>query len=230
MVRSLIKKITYKKNKFTALFYSTLSLFLLFPLIPNYGIVNEGVMGGAVTLILISAAYAVSNDRKHLYIASSLAAAAILTAIYYYIAPSNFSLLISSLLRLMFFSYIIWLSLRFIMRDRVVDVDTIYGSICVYFLMGVVWAHIFFILEIIHPGSFVGHFSGISLSPSHTSMEFFGDFLYFSYVTLTSLGYGDMIPVFLPAKIFAILETMFGQIYLTVLVARFVGLHIKGLK
>jgi voltage-gated potassium channel Kch len=53
------------------------------------------------------------------------------------------------------------------------------------------------------------------------------DFTYYSYVTLTTLGYGDIIPISTSARSLALLEAMMGQLYLAVLVARLVGLHIS---
>ena len=75
-----------------------------------------------------------------------------------------------------------------------------------------------------------GQVAAAAREPGRKKMAFGGEKslipIYFSFVTLTTLGYGDMVPVSPPARILAILEAVVGQIYLTVLVARLVGLHI----
>ncbi len=92
----------------------------------------------------------------------------------------------------------------------------IMGAICAYFLMGLVWAFAYSTLEFFQPGSF-------QMPPGTVNQE---TFAYYSYVTLTTLGYGEITPISAPARSFAILEAMIGQLYLAVLIARLVGIHI----
>ena len=92
----------------------------------------------------------------------------------------------------------------------------IMGAICVYFLIGLIWADVFFILETLQPGSF-------QIPPEQVGQATLD---YFSYVTLTTLGYGDITPISAPARSLSLLEAMMGQLYLAVLIARLVGIHI----
>jgi hypothetical protein len=118
-----------------------------------------------------------------------------------------------------FVAYTIVIILSFIIREREVTRDVIYASIVVYLLIGVMWAFIYSAIEILQPGSFKiveGHFNEGSLL-----------FLYYSFVTLTTLGYGDMTPLTEVASSFSLLEAVIGQIYLTVLIAMLVGVYIS---
>ena len=94
-------------------------------------------------------------------------------------------------------------------------------------LLGVGWSSLYSLCELASPGSFIYAYTD---RLEHPDMAFGAEKslipLYYSFVTLTTLGYGDMVPFSPPAKILAILEAVIGQIYLTVLVARLVGLHI----
>jgi uncharacterized membrane protein len=93
----------------------------------------------------------------------------------------------------------------------------IMGGICVYLLMGFLWAFVFTILESVQPGSFQmpeGLEAGLS------------SFSYYSFVTITTLGYGDVTPVSNPARSLALLEAILGQLYIAILIARLVGTHI----
>ncbi len=96
--------------------------------------------------------------------------------------------------------------------------ELIAGSIVVYLLLGIVFAYLFNLVEMFSPGSF-------------TFVDRAGfddpDFFYFSLVTLTTLGYGDVAPLAPMARGLATLEAVIGPLYLTVLVARLVGMHIN---
>ena len=108
-------------------------------------------------------------------------------------------------------------------------VNLIYGSVCVYLLIGLVWAFIFSALEILYPGSFKFELQNPGADVLLTTNQLqLSQLLYYSYVTLTTLGYGDISPVSPPARSFATLEAIAGQFYLTILVARLVGLQITG--
>jgi hypothetical protein len=94
------------------------------------------------------------------------------------------------------------------------------GAICVYFLVGIVWALLYSTLEFFQPGSFQMPQGTVNQATSQAT------FTYYSYVTLTTLGYGEITPISGPARSFALLEAMMGQLYLAVLIARLVGIHI----
>ena len=94
--------------------------------------------------------------------------------------------------------------------------DTIQGGISLYFLIGLFWAFIFQMLTLINPSAL-----SLPITPST-----FADLMYFSFTTLTTLGYGDITPVTDFARNMTILESTLGQIFLTVFVARLVGLYL----
>jgi hypothetical protein len=99
-----------------------------------------------------------------------------------------------------------------------ITAETIKGGISVYFLIGFLWAYLYSLLMLLDQQAL----SFTSGSFEYTSLT------YFSFTTLTTLGYGDITPVSWLARNLTILESTFGQIYLTVLIARLVGLHIAG--
>jgi hypothetical protein len=91
------------------------------------------------------------------------------------------------------------------------------GAIAVYLLFGLAWAHAYHIVSILHPGSF---------NVSDGALETVADWIYFSYVTLTTVGYGDITPMLPIARNLAVVEALTGQIYLAVLVARLVAMEV----
>ena len=86
------------------------------------------------------------------------------------------------------------------------------------------WADVFSIIENVSPGSFADNSIEADAASGPELMRDRSDrFTYFSFVTLTTLGYGDITPLTRPAKNLVVLEAIFGQLYLAVLIARLVG-------
>ena len=108
-------------------------------------------------------------------------------------------------------------ALKFAMNARLVDTEHLYAALSAYLLAGVFLGLFYWVLEEIRPGSFgfSGDFSRVSA-------------IYFSFVTLATLGYGDIVPRTDVARGLAIVEGVGGQLFLAVLIARLVSLHTRG--
>lgn len=101
-----------------------------------------------------------------------------------------------------------------------INADHICGAICVYIILGLVWMFLFGIILNHNPGAL--SFPEGELADGRKS----GTLTYFSFVTLTTLGYGDIQPLTPAARTACWLEAVIGQVYLTVLIARLVGLNL----
>jgi voltage-gated potassium channel Kch len=108
-------------------------------------------------------------------------------------------------------------ALRFAMRARRIDAEHVYAALSAYLLAGVLWGVLYRVIESAFPGSFAT--SGTATAFSIQSA------IYFSFVTLATLGYGDIVPRSEVARGVAIVEAVAGQLYLAVLVARLVSLY-----
>jgi len=95
------------------------------------------------------------------------------------------------------------------------------GAVCVYLLLGVIWAVAYTMLEMISPGSF-GGFTPLQ------GRGWDSEWLYFSFVTMTTLGYGDILPVSATARVLAYMQAVFGQFYVAILVAGLVSALISS--
>jgi hypothetical protein len=128
----------------------------------------------------------------------------------------------SSVLGLIFFSYVTSIMLRHVfLHTRRVSADTLCGALSVYLLMGVAWSFAYALLELANPGSFS---FGAAAAGGKTDIA---RFLSFSFVTLTTLGYGNVVPVTPKGEALATTQAIVGQIYLTVLVARLVAMQLR---
>ena len=114
--------------------------------------------------------------------------------------------------------------LRDLFRGSEVTGDKLAGAVCVYLLIALIWGYAFLITEFVTPESF-SFTQGNDRMELWISREFF-PFFYFSMVTMTTVGYGDMAPVTTVAQTLATTEALIGQVYLTILVARLVGMFL----
>jgi len=105
-----------------------------------------------------------------------------------------------------------------------VSVDTILGAVVTYLLVAVAFTLVFEIMEIQKPGSFSGMGDGAALD----RRELAGSMMYLSLVCITTIGFGDIVPVSDLARPLTVIEGVFGQLYLAVMIARLVGLHIAS--
>jgi hypothetical protein len=119
----------------------------------------------------------------------------------------------TSLLSLVLFLFVL---LGQTLRDGPVTFHRIQGAVAAYLLLGVIWAHAFGLVELLRPGAFSG-----PVNPADGPRSFF----YFSFVTLTTVGYGDILPVHPTARSLAALEAVVGPLYLAILIARLVSLR-----
>ncbi len=106
-----------------------------------------------------------------------------------------------------------------VFSEKTVDMDTIQGGISIYLLIGLLWALFYRLIETFDPGAF-------SIPPYDGSWAHV--FFYFSFVTLTTMGYGDILPKNNFAMTLCSTEALVGQIFLTVFISRLVSLHLAS--
>ncbi len=107
-----------------------------------------------------------------------------------------------------------------VLLDKNIDVNTLIGSACIYLLIGIIWGLLYSIVEYITPGAFHG------INTLHINDQLW-EFIYYSFVTITTLGYGDMYPLSSFARSLAYLEAICGQLYIALLVATLVGRYLS---
>ncbi len=176
------------------------------------------------TIILIFGLSAISNSRIQLIACSLLALLAIAAIWLARWFPGKQLIIGADGLDVLFLILVIFAILANVFRSREITTESLAGAICAYLLIGALWADVFSILETVRPGSFS---SVTATSNAVTSVESArlqaAQFSYFSFVTLSTLGYGDITPLTRPARNLAALEAIFGQLYLAVLIARLVS-------
>jgi hypothetical protein len=171
-----------------------------------------------LTTVFIFAIYAISLEKKYIYIGLLLAAPMFISIWISHLVKSLKLFAIGELFGALFAGFVISLLVKFIFREKEVTKEVIFAAVVVYLLIGITWSFLYFILDFFYPGSFS--------FPEITSPNVYR-YLYFSYVTLTTLGYGDVAPLTNKGGSLVILEAVIGQIYLVVIVAWLVGMHVS---
>ncbi len=140
--------------------------------------------------------------------------------------PTPSGRLISVLMSIVCLSFFVWTGrtiLLDVLSGRRVTTDKIIGAACFYIMIALTFSHVYVLIESLSsdPAFFWFH---PELGKSGT-LEL-DDSVYYSFVSLTTLGYGDFVPKNSWARLFSGFEAVLGQLYLTILVARLVGLHL----
>jgi len=136
--------------------------------------------------------------------------------------PTTILALAAALSALVFFALLIGAIGADLMGSDEITLDRVTGAGCIYFLLGMLWATAYVALDTAWPGSF-----GFDTPPADPHM-LRTELIYYSYVTLTTIGYGDIVPLTPFTRSLSSLEGVIGQLYLTITVARFVGMYLAG--
>jgi hypothetical protein len=194
-------------------------LFVSFPFV-------EEVKGGDIivsilfSLVLISAVLAVSNRRSTLIVAVLLAIPAIIGRWIDHFQPHLVPPAVFLIAGLVLVAFVVMNLLRFVLRAPSVSIEVLCASISAYLMLGLAWTMAYWLVDQLTPG---GAFS-FNTNAGTRSMNGFTGF-YFSFITLSTVGYGDITPVSRIARWLAAMEAMTGLLYVAVLIARLVALY-----
>lgn len=175
-----------------------------------------------LALVLLTAVRTVANKPHQYYVALVLAVIALLPQLGVLFDGSHWMEMTRLVSMVLFLVWVCLLLLRdIIVRSHTVTTELIFGAINVYLMVGLAFAFVYSLLEFAQPGSFTG-LGGYSGKQGSVNQ-----FMYFSFITLSTLGYGDITPLTPFASTASYVQAIFGQLYLAILVARLVGLYIS---
>ena len=178
------------------------------------------------TLLALAALVTVAEERRTLVIGIALAAPAILLSwIRLIIGPAE-PFIAVQVFGVLFLLYLAGTLLLHILHTTRVTTEALFAVASVYLLFALIWAMAYGIIETLDPAAFSvpGGGDGPGWLSGETGKND-GHLTYFSFVTLTTLGYGDISPASDLARLLAMMEAMLGQLFLVIVVARLVGLH-----
>jgi len=143
------------------------------------------------------------------------------------VVPHRLLVPIQLVIQILFLCYVLWIVARTVFKAKTVTSDILCGAISVYLMVGVLAGLVFVLIEYCSPGSFrVSNWTGDSVAQQASFIREPGWLFYFSFVTLTTVGYGDVLPASALARSAAVLVAVIGQVLLVVQVATLVGMHV----
>jgi len=181
-----------------------------------------------ITLVLILGVLAVGRSHRALLLALVLMVPAVLTRWIGHFQPGLLPPVYHSVTGLVFILFVQYQLLHFIFRAPRVNSEVLCAGISGYLLLGILWTAAYRIVSGLHPVDLVhpelNPFAfTVGATAPHTLSQF--EAYYFSFITLSTVGYGDIVPLSYGARTLAMMEAMTGTIYLTVLVSRLVSMY-----
>jgi hypothetical protein len=207
----------------------TIALALLFVSSP----VLNGYFGSSridnllIAGFLIFALYQITRRRADLVIGLALGIPAAAAGIVNAATPDAPAInAIPTILSAVFLGFLVSRIFKDIFSGNRITSEQIFGSVCAYLLIGLVFSVVYGFIFLADPGAFAFSDAMTDYLTAENQDRSFGIFTYFSFVTMTSLGYGDMTPISEMARTLAWVQAVLGQLYLAITVAALVGVHI----
>ncbi len=214
-----------KARPFTFLFVSLLALIILPPLLPYRPLVGH-VPGLLFSVSMIAALFVLARRSSELWLALGLFLPAAVLQWLSVTGPAA-ALVVGNAVTILFFLLVGLGILRYILRAEVVDREVILSALCAFLVFGIVWAQAYELVAFFDPGAFF--IPDGMIEASFNPGRAIGDVLtYFSFVTLTTLGFGDVQPISPPAQSLAVGEAIVGQLYLVTMIARLVSIQVTA--
>lgn len=206
-----------QRTNFSWLFGGILLLLLMEPAVQTGRPDAVLAMEGAFASLLLVGVWTLRSFRRWFPLALGLVALDLVSVALSLILGGFVWSLLSYLSFFAFCLLSAALALRFILTHREIDLNHLMGAMSAYLLLGMIWAALFAILRLFDPGAL----ANVAVAPGQPGEA--GELLYFSFVTLTTLGYGDLTPVSPLARNLALLEAVVGQLFVAVLIATLIG-------
>jgi len=199
-----------------------IALALLFTCAPFVEEIKGGdlIISALFSLVLLAGVLAVADRKRVLVIALVLAVPAVGGRWTNHFRPNLLPPAVFLVAGLVLIIFVVGHLLRFVLRAPSVNAEVLCGSVSAYLMLGLMWTMAYWLVDQLTPG---GAFS-FNTNAGPRSINGFTGF-YFSFITLSTVGYGDITPVSRMARWLAAMEAMTGLLYVAVLIARLVSLY-----
>ena len=207
------------QTKYTQLLISLISLLVLSPFLQgNFGKIIQDFILFLMIMAIINAFHLKRNIERQFYRLLALTVLVLDSVIRLNLLPKHFLLIsFNALVKASFLAIAIYLILIEMLTASKITRDTIRSGVCVYLLFGFIFAIFYRAIYLLNPQSFY-------ILLTHYGASF--DSSYFSFLTLTTIGYGDIVPISPLARSLTNIEGIVGIIYPTTIIARLVSLYI----
>jgi hypothetical protein len=212
-----------RRDNFFWLFFGLIFLLFSGALFAHFGSqTGARLVNISLSVALLAAVWGMEQQRGH-FLRSRIGLTLVVAALM--VGDAIFEDARLTIVQLMFIFLFLnlttYLACKQVLFSGNVDGNKIIGSICIYIMMALVWTFGYLLVEEIYPGSL----GGLKHSDWHDNLQ---DVIYFSFVTLTTLGYGDISPITPLARFLAYMEAVAGQFYIAILVASLIGIRLAS--
>lgn len=215
-------KLPDRPINFFFLLSALLIILLALPIITDLYGARNGVIGHlAFSVTLVFSILSLKKSRKWLLSGILFVLCGVIFSSLALYKDSDLYLCLSLIFDFLFLLLVINIALQQVIFSDQINLQNIAGAACIYLLLGIIWSLAYYFINIVMQGSFDGNLT----ENIHLQLN---DFVYFSFVTLTTLGYGDILPLSATARALVYMEAVFGQFYLAILVAGLVSVHINN--
>jgi voltage-gated potassium channel len=215
--RDTVIIVTMRKDNFVYMLLALIVFLVVLPILTDVRILPDDIARPIAFTCLLAIGVWSLRDRIRIFrigmalailgtIGNVLAAANDASAFYYVSVATLVAFLLLS----------IWSALRQVVLGTEISANRLFGAVCIYLMIGVLWALMYGVLQSLDGLAFSGELQGDSYDWSLT-------WVYYSFVTLTTLGYGDILPISVTARALAYSEAVIGVFYMAILVAALVG-------
>ncbi len=215
------------RRRFLVLLLALALLLVVYPAV--HEVAGERLLFDALlTVVFLAAMLVVFEQRHHRLLAVVLGLPTVVGIWTGYVIsglPPRAVASVFHLFAVVFLGFTTATLLQGIQKDEKVSADSIYGAFCGYLLLGLIFGNLYCLVEWLKPGSFSGGDNITNQLQNQDQRHFLLD--YFSFVTLTSVGYGDITPASDAARGLAVVEALCGQFYLAVLIGALIGKRVS---
>lgn len=212
------------RARFGLLLAALVLLIILLPFVPG----GEGgwLYGTMWTAVIVAGVVSASQTRSQLVIALVVGAPVILARWLEFSSNGQTSVddMLQAASSALFLLIVAWILVAFVFAQQELTLNELLGGVNAYLLIGLAFSEVHRLVELLHPGSYL--MNGVALTETTAAQAGMGHLLfYFSFTTLTTLGYGDITPALPFARIVAALEAVTGQLFVAILIARMVAVY-----
>lgn len=208
----------------TFLLLALLSMLIAYPFLD--GTTDQRLLLGALSsAILVAAAFAAGRSRRALMISFAFAGPTLVLKWWFILGGIPLAADLSLLMFVIFCGFTIAHVLGYVLGPGAVTADKLHAALSAYILTAMLWGALYALVDRLLPGSFL-----VDGVPSDTHPLGPKDFLFFSFTTLTTTGYGRIVPIIHHAQSISILEQLAGTFFVAILIARLAGLYQPGAK
>ena len=205
-----------RRSRFLLLLLALVVLLLASTFLDN-SMIHEVFLVLLFALVMLSAVRIASDRKSHRIVALTLGVLWLVLGMWGLVSDDIVPRVGAHLVFTGFNVYILGIIMGRVVGAAEVDFDILLGAAAVYLLIGIIWSTSFMVIHILDPEAF---------RLIHGEVRpYFHQFLYFSFTTLTTVGYGDITPLSPFAQIWSTLEAVVGTLYIALLVARLVGMY-----